>query len=105
MKEKSLTQALVDAAKGLKFEKATIDKLEALNVPQVRALKPKDIKRIRKKINVSQGVFAVILNVNPSTVQKWEQGSTTPSGSALRLLNLLEDRGRSLIRSQERTRA
>ncbi|MCB0346920.1 MAG: helix-turn-helix domain-containing protein, partial [Bdellovibrionales bacterium] len=59
-----------------------------------------DIKRIRKKINVSQGVFAVILNVNPSTVQKWEQGSTTPSGSALRLLNLLEDRGRSLIAGQ-----
>ncbi|MFX0204165.1 MAG: helix-turn-helix domain-containing protein [Candidatus Hodarchaeota archaeon] len=43
-----------------------------------------------KKLNVSQHVFARLLNVSPRTVQAWEQNINTPSGPALRLLWLLE---------------
>ena len=88
---------MLDAAKDLGFEKATINRLEELNIPKVRKLTAKDIKRIRKKINASQGVFARYLNVNPSTVQKWEQGVVKPQNAALKLLNLIDDLGPEIL--------
>lgn len=93
MKKKNLTQTLVNAAKDLKFEKVTIDKLEALNIPELKALSGKEIKRLREKMNASQGVFARYLNVNPSTLQKWEQGTVSPQNTALKLLNLIGKHG------------
>lgn len=46
----------------------------------------------QKKLNVSQHVFALLLNVSPKTVQAWEQNVNTPSGPALRLLQLVRSR-------------
>ena len=40
-----------------------------------KAMSPKDIARIRQKLNCSQSVFALMLNISPKTVQAWEQGS------------------------------
>jgi len=54
------------------------------------AYKAKDIKRIRKKRNYSQGIFALILNVSPRTVQSWESGAREPNHSALRLLEIVD---------------
>lgn len=96
-KKKTLTNTLVDAAKALGFEKTTVDKLESLNIPEVRELSPKEIRAIRVKMNASQGVFAAYLNVNPSTVQKWEQGVVRPQNAALKLLNLIVDRGVEIL--------
>ena len=60
-------------------------------------LKPKDIVTLRTKtIGVSQHVFAVLLNVKPQTVQSWEQGLRTPSGCALRLLHIAQNKPRVL---------
>jgi len=50
----------------------------------------KEIKKIRKKGDYSQGVFAVILNVSIRTVQSWESGVRIPSHSALRLLEIID---------------
>jgi putative transcriptional regulator len=50
----------------------------------------KEIKKIRKKGNYSQGVFAKILNVSIKTVQSWESGERTPSHAALRLLEIVD---------------
>jgi len=97
MKRKSLSQTLVDAAHELGFEKATVDKLESLNIPEVRDLDGEDIRKIREKMNASQGVFARCLNVNPSTVQKWEQGIVRPQNAALKLLNLVSDHGYKIL--------
>ncbi|MCK5157268.1 MAG: helix-turn-helix domain-containing protein [Spirochaetales bacterium] len=41
-------------------------------------------------MNLSQTVFAKILNVSPSSIRQWEQGKRTPSGSTKVLLELLE---------------
>jgi putative transcriptional regulator len=51
-----------------------------------KAMSPKDIARIREKLNCSQAVFAMMLNISPKTVQAWEQGSREPSDAALKLL-------------------
>lgn len=51
---------------------------------------PSQIKRIRDKLNVSQHVFALILNVSGKTVQSWEQGFRHPENAAYRLLQIIE---------------
>lgn len=93
MKRKSLSQTLVDAAVSLGLEKATVDRLEALSIPEVRDFSPREIKKLRERINASQGVFAALLNVNPSTIQKWEQGKVRPQSAALKLLNVISLHG------------
>jgi putative transcriptional regulator len=50
----------------------------------------KDIKRIRERLNYSQGLFSRALNVSIKTVQSWESGNRVPSHSALRLLELVD---------------
>ena len=97
MKRKTLTKTLVDTAKQLKFSKVTVDRLEALDIPEVKNLSAKQIRALRERMNASQGVFARYLNVNPSTVQKWEQGSVRPQNAALRLLNLINDQGVEIL--------
>jgi putative transcriptional regulator len=56
-------------------------------------MEPETIKQIREAANVSQAVFAAILNTSLSTVQKWEIGQKRPSGTALKLLHLVQKRG------------
>ena len=99
MKRKTLSQTLIDAAKDLGFAKATVAKLEKLGIPEVRTFTPKEIRQIREKVRASQGVFAALLNVNPSTVQKWEQGKVKPQNAALRLLSIIDSQGIDVLRS------
>ena len=54
-------------------------KVTRIQAPQLsKAMSPKDIARIREKLNCSQAVFAMMLNISPKTVQAWEQGSREP---------------------------
>ena len=71
--------------------------LEALALPKVKQLTPKQIKNIRMKAKVSQNVMAKYLNVSPSTYQKWERGEVVPHGGNLKLLNLAYARGLEAI--------
>ena len=52
-----------------------------------------DVVRIRKKLNVSQGVLARIIASSKSTVQKWELGLNHPSQAYCKLLQLAETKG------------
>lgn len=49
------------------------------------------VAQIRRKLNVSQKVFAEIMKVNRSSVQKWEDGTRKPSGAASRLLEIVSE--------------
>jgi DNA-binding transcriptional regulator YiaG len=52
--------------------------------------KARDIQRLRKDVfQLSQPLFAQLLNVEVPTVRAWEQGTRQPSGTALRLLEIL----------------
>jgi putative transcriptional regulator len=59
-----------------------------VEIPKVE-IYAKDIQAIRKKIKLSQSVFARVLNVSPSSVRQWEQGKRIPAGSTKVLLDLL----------------
>ena len=71
----------------------TMRRFDALCLPPVRHYTAADVRRIRKKANVSQAVFAVVLNVGTATVAAWERGAKEPSGAALKLLDLVERKG------------
>jgi len=49
-----------------------------------------DVTRIRLNNQMSQAVFARLLNVSPKTVQSWEHGTRKPSQAALRLIQVFE---------------
>ena len=53
-----------------------------------KAMSPQDIAKIRERLNCSQAVFAMMLNISPKTVQAWEQGSREPGDAALKLLTI-----------------
>lgn len=60
----------------------------------VRARPPKswgadDVRRLRRDLYLAQAVFAQVLGVSPATVISWENGASTPSKMACRLLDLL----------------
>ena len=59
----------------------------------VEEMSPKQIKLVRQKANVSQAVLGAVLNISPSTIQKWESGAKKPSGPSLKMLNLIERKG------------
>ena len=62
----------------------------ALTLPEpIEPLRPKDVAAIRRQLNVSQSVFAALLNVPKVTAISWKKGRRKPTGAALRLLDLI----------------
>ncbi len=51
-------------------------------------ISPKEIVATREALNLSQPVFAQLLNVPTVTAVSWEKGRRKPSGAALRLLQI-----------------
>lgn len=101
-KTKSPILAAVHAtAKGLHkagvMDQVTLREFDQLCLPPVEPLKPAEIKKIREASHVSQAVFARLLNTSVSTVQKWEIGQKKPTGTALKLLHLVQKRGLEVV--------
>ena len=71
----------------------SIEKFNKLQFPAPKHYGKNDVRRIRKRLRVSQAVLAYILNTKITTVQKWERGVNEPNGPASRLLQLLEQKG------------
>ena len=77
--------------------KVTMREFDAICPPPVRNFSATDIKRLREGLKFSQPVFAFHLHTTASTVRKWEQGQTHPTGPALKLLNVIADKGLQAI--------
>jgi putative transcriptional regulator len=93
--------AVHEAATGLHkagvMDQVTLREFDQMCLPPVEPLKPREIKRIREASHVSQAVFARLLNTSVSTVQKWEIGQKKPTGTALKLLHLVQKRGLEVV--------
>ena len=77
--------------------KTTMKNFDASCLMSPPPLKPRQIKRLRQRLRVSQPVFARYLNTSESTVEKWETGAKQPSGTALKLLAIVEKHGLELL--------
>lgn len=49
-----------------------------------------EVRKLRENLQLSQGLFAKVLNVSVNTVRKWEQDERHPSGPSARLLQIAQ---------------
>ena len=93
---------LLETAAGLRrsglMTSADYDKITAkqVDLTRLKRLKPpsgREILALREKANMSQAVFARILNVGTSTLSQWEREEKRPRGAAARLLAIVKAKG------------
>jgi putative transcriptional regulator len=75
------------------ISKTTLRDFEVSTVARVDSFGADRIKALRESLQISQPVFAMHLHTTASTVRKWEQGTTQPTGPALLLLNVVARKG------------
>lgn len=88
---KSLLKELqqgIQEIKEHKKGKITLRNHSFVTKPQLK-IGAKLIRSTRKKLNLSQSVFAMRLRVKLRTLEKWEQGATTPNDQATALILLV----------------
>ena len=93
MKKKRIADELLNSLQeAVKMERGEIvgrEVVRKLSKPAPKWTK-KGIKKLREEVfQMSQPIFASLLNVKPATVRAWEQGQRTPDGAASRLLEIL----------------
>ena len=79
------------------IDTTTMREFDALCLPPIKKLTPRQIRALRVSNKVSQTVFAAYLNISASTVRQWENGDKEPSGPSLKLLNLVREKGLQAI--------
>ncbi|MGQ0672942.1 MAG: helix-turn-helix domain-containing protein [Hyphomicrobium sp.] len=98
---------IVEAMRGLhklgavsddELEKTTLRMLGSDALPKVSPLSPAQITAVREKAGVSQAVMAGFLNVAVSTISQWERGERKPTGTALKLLQVVKTKGLDALR-------
>ena len=97
MSKSNIINAMLETARDLGLSQVTLNEIETLELTPVEELNPSEIKSMRSKGKISQSVMARILNVTPSTYQKWERGEVHPKGANLKLLRLAYDHGINYI--------
>lgn len=55
--------------------------------PEVTA---SEIKEIRQSLKMTQRTFAAVMGVSNKTVEAWEKGTNTPTGTARRMIGMLK---------------
>jgi putative transcriptional regulator len=68
-----------------------------MKASRVFDLKPADIKTVRRKLNLSQSEFALMIGVSLSTLQNWEQGRRRPEGPAQALLKVAASNPKAVV--------
>jgi len=87
MAKRDIGQEILDGIREVKEHKA------GKKVLRVRSLKvPSSPKVIRQRLKLSQSAFAGLMGVSLRTVQDWEQGRRKPSGPAVALLRIAEQK-------------
>ena len=76
------------------IDQLTMRKIDALAMSAKREeMTAARIQKLRQRERISQAVLATVLNMSSESVQRWEQGKTKPQGAALRLLNIIDEKG------------
>lgn len=79
-------------------EALAIEKAEAKGRKTVYEIQPvkkydnSQIKKIRTSVGMTQILFANYMGVSRKTVEAWEKGTNHPTGTACRLISMLENK-------------
>lgn len=63
-----------------------------------------EVRRIRKRVGLTQDAFAGVLGVSVSGLRKWEQKQRRPQGAALTLLQIMDREPEAVARALSRER-
>jgi len=85
---KSLQQA-IDFQNGDKT-KCRVKMVEKPELEPLAEYPKEKIREIRQKNNFTQKYFAELLGVSSKSVEAWEEGKRKPTGTAIRLFQLME---------------
>ena len=97
-----LIQALTDVRDHVTGRRKITMRTTAVALPgRVKQIRPEEVRMIRRKLRVSQAVFARLLNVPVVTEASWEVGRRNPSGAALRLLQIAKKEPEVLLTAAE----
>lgn len=73
------------------YERGEINaKTVHMSVAPVHEWTAEEIRQIRLSAGLSQRVFASAMGVSGKTVEAWEAGRNTPSGSSRRMLSMMK---------------
>ena len=87
-------ETATDLHAGRFISKRRMHEYDALCLDPIPHYSQAKIRSLRKRHNISQAVLATVLNTSISTVRQWELGAKRPSGPSLKLLDLLDRKGR-----------
>ena len=62
----------------------------AVTVRPAPELTPDELVEVRRRLNLSRGLFAAYLRTNVRTLENWEQGRARPNAQAALLINLVK---------------
>ena len=88
-----LREDLAELADEGLVDKITLREFDKRNLVFNEDITADEIKNIREVNHISQAVLAETLNISSVSVQRWERGTTKPTGSAVVLLNIIKSRG------------
>jgi len=89
----SVHEAIADLHNIGLVDKTTMRRFDELCLATVPEYSPDEIRALRERLNISQAVLASVINASANSIQKWERGAKRPSGTALKLLSLLDRKG------------
>ena len=75
----------------------TMREFDELCLVPVQPMTAEEIRSLREREGVSQPVLAWHLNVSKNLISDWERGVRRPGGAALKLLNLIKEKGLEAI--------
>jgi putative transcriptional regulator len=90
-------ESFEDLYKAGTVDAITLKEVKALCLPDVKPYAPNAIAKLRRKLKLSQAALARFINTSVRTVQKWEQGTKKPTGTALKLLHIIDEKGLSAV--------
>ena len=90
--------------KGAEFQELlkSIDQARAIHREERPASRtfhfdPIKVKKIRKRLRLTQAKFAAMICISIGTLRNWEQGRTYPEGAAIALLRVAEAEPRAVL--------
>ena len=89
----SVHESIADLHGAGLVDKTTMRRFDELCLKAVPEYSPDEIRALRERLNISQAVLASVINASANSIQKWERGAKRPSGTALKLLSLLDRKG------------
>ncbi|MBR1911662.1 MAG: helix-turn-helix domain-containing protein [Treponema sp.] len=86
-------ELMTELNEAVEIEKGTLKGRKTIyEIQPVKKYDNTQIKQIRTSVGMTQVLFADYMGVSAKTVEAWEKGTNHPTGTACRLISMLENK-------------